>query len=370
MRTHIGFHATVLTLCLAAAAAAAFAGAPPAAPPTPSAPPALGDRAPSAVDAGDAALQPSMQAAQARMNAWQRRDAAEQKQQAALQARMDAARRRMEVAAQQLAALSAQMYGPMMQRAETFGGPPRALIGVQLDDSGGDAGARVREVSPGGPAEEAGVRAGDVIVAVDGANVRGHGPAGRVVALLHDVKPGDKVDLQVLRDGKTRHLSVTARPGRYGLFIAPQLADADWPPVPRIRAVARWGGAPMLIGGPVADMELARLTPGLGRYFGTDTGVLVVRAPPKGALGLQDGDVILSIGGRKPIDGAHVVRILGSYDPGEAITLDVLRLHHRMSVATTVPAAPRLPRPVIMMRQGMVPGAGPVIRAGGNDGNL
>lgn len=342
MRMHTRFHATVLTLCLSTAAAAAFAGDPPVAPAAPSAPPAPADRAPSPTEAGDAALQ----------------------------ARMDAARRRMEVAAQQLAALSAQMYGPMMRRAEAFGGPPRALIGAQLDDSGGDAGAHVRAVSPGGPAEEAGVRAGDVIVAVDGTNVRGHGPPGRVVGLLHGVKPGDKVELDVLRDGKTRHLGVTARSDWDGLFIAPQLADADWPPLPRFKALAAWGGAPMLIGGPVADLELARLTPGLGRYFGTDTGVLVVRAPPKGALGLQDGDVILSIGGRKPIDGSHVVRILGSYDPGETIMLDVLRLHHRMSVTTTIPAGPRMPRPLIMMRQGMVPGGGPVTSAGGDDGSF
>ena len=97
----------------------------------------------------------------------------------------------------------------------------------------------------------------------------------------------------------------------------------------------------MIISGPMADMELARLTPGLGRYFGTDTGVLVVRAPPNGGLGLQDGDVILSIDGRKPIDSSHVIRIFGSYDPGEKLTLDVLRLHRRISVVTTVPAEPR-----------------------------
>lgn len=337
MRMHTRLHATVLTLCLSTAATCAFAGEGPAAPHAPPAPPAPADMTPSPPDVDETALQ----------------------------ARMDAARRRMEVAAQQLAALSAQLYGPMMQRAEAFEAPPHALIGVQLDDSGGDAGARVREVSPGGPAEQAGVRVGDVIVAVNGSNVRGREPPGHVVALLHDVKPGDKVDLKVLRDGKTRDLRVTARPDRDGFFLARQLPDLS--PMPRIKALAGWRGGPLL-GGPVADMELARLTPGLGRYFGTDTGVLVVRAPPDGALGLQDGDVILSIGGRKPIDSSHVVRILGSYDPGEKITLQVLRLHHRMSVAATLPAAPLLPRRVLM--KGMVPGRGPVISISGDSGSL
>ena len=121
---------------------------------------------------------------------------------------MDGARRRLEVAAQQLAALSAQMNGPMMRRFEDLASPPRILVGLQLDGLSGNAGARVREVSPGGPAEQAGVRPGDLIMAVNGTSVRGQQPAAHVVELLHDVKPGDKVDLKVSRNGKMRELTV------------------------------------------------------------------------------------------------------------------------------------------------------------------
>ena len=260
----------------------------------------------------------------------------------------------------------AEVSGPMTQRFEALAGPPHALIGMQLKDASGEKGARVREVSPGGPAELAGVRGGDVIVAVNGTNVSGQELAARVIELLHDVRPGEKVALKVSRDGKTRDLTVTARPDRNAYFIARQWPDL--PPLPQVRALSGWGGGPMLIGGPVADMELARLTPGLGRYFGTDTGVLVVRAPPDGALGLQDGDVILSIGGREPIDSSHVIRILGSYDPGEKIRLEVLRLHRKISVATTVPAEPRGPRRTFMIRKGAVLGPGPVVTVGTDDG--
>ena len=357
MRMHIRPHAALLTLCFSLAAAVAFAGDGPAAPPAPpgpSAAPAPADSvaAPSPPDFDEDAVRASMDAAH-------RGDEAARKRDAALRAQMDAARRRMEVAAQQLAALSAQMYGPMMQRVEAFG-PSHVLIGVQLEDSRGDAGARVREVSPGGPAEQAGVRAGDLIVAVNGTIVRGQEPAGHVVELLHDVKPGDKVDLKVSRGGKTRDLTVTARPDGDAFFIGRQFPDL--PPLPRVRTFATWGGAPMIIRGPVADMELVRLTPGLGRYFGTDTGVLVVRAPPEGGLGLQDGDVILSIGGREPIDSSHVIRILGSYDPGEKITLQVLRLHHRISVATTLPAQSQVSGRVFEMPKGALLEPGPVVR--------
>lgn len=129
----------------------------------------------------------------------------------------------------------------------------------------------------------------------------------------------------------------------------------------------------MIIGGPVADMELARLTPGLGRYFGTDTGVLVVRAPPDRALGLEDGDVILSVGGRKPLDSSHVIRILASYDPGEKVTLEVMRQHRRISVVATMPAEPPTAGGFMLQRRPLVgpgggPDPGPVITVGPGPG--
>ena len=397
MRIPVRSRPIVLALCLSIASAAAFASDQAASPPAPPAPavpatpqapsdvpaapvaapaPADAAAAPTSPDADEAALQARAEAEARRAEARLRRreaelhlqvdaaarsaDEATRQREAALRGQMDAARHRLEVAAQQLAALSAQMYGPMAKRFEALAGPSHVLVGVQLDDGSGDAGARVREVSPGGPAEQAGVRAGDLIVAVNGTNVRGREPAAHIVELLRDVKPGDKVDLKVARDGKTRDLTVTARADGNEFFIARQFPD--FPPLPDVRALAQWDGAPMIIRGPVADMELARLTPGLGRYFGTDSGVLVVRAPPEGGLGLQDGDVILSIGGRKPTDSSHVIRILGSYDPGEKITLEVMRLHRRISVAATLPAEPPLRRRPLMLHKGDVFGPGPMVK--------
>jgi membrane-associated protease RseP (regulator of RpoE activity) len=349
MRMHMTRRSIVIAACLSLGATSAFAAEGPAAPAAPPAP------APPTDYAVTAAV-PNPQDDAAR----QARDAA---QQAALQARLDAARQRLEVAAQQLAALSAQMYGPMAQHFEALGGPPRALIGVQLAPEGGAGGARVREVSPGGPAEQAGVRAGDTILAVNGTDVRGKASARRVVELLHDLKPGDKVSLRISRDGKVRDLTVTARPGMDDLFLAmPRALGLQLPDLPDFKGLSAWGG-PVIIAGPVADMELAKLTPALGRYFGKNSGVLVVRAPPDGALGLQDGDVILSIDGRKPIDSSHVIRILGSYDPGEKMTIEVLRLHRKVSVATTIPARSGAPRRVFI-RNGALVGPGPTTEPG------
>lgn len=95
--------------------------------------------------------------------------------------------------------------------------------------------------------------------------------------------------------------------------------------------------------GPVRTMQLTMLTPELGRYFGTDRGVLVVHAPTRGVLKLQDGDVILSIGGRTPASTSQAMRILTSYDPGEKISLVILREHHRLDITATMPAPPAGP---------------------------
>jgi len=264
-----------------------------------------------------------------------------------LEAQLEAARKQLEAAAHQVAELSAQMGRPLVQNFMAFGEEPgRAIIGVQLEPSGAKDGARVREVSPGGPAEEAGVRGGDVIVAVNGTDVRGDDPARQVVKIMRDVKPDSKVSVRVLRDGKLHEFTIVARPGVMAFGHA-------FPPLPdmRFQTMPPFTG-PLIIGGPLADMELASLTPQLGRYFGTEKGVLVVRAPADGALKLEDGDVILAIDGREPTSGSHATRILASYQPGEKVTLRLMRQHKATNVEATLPDRPERSRKAVILRDG------------------
>jgi S1-C subfamily serine protease len=99
--------------------------------------------------------------------------------------------------------------------------------------------------------------------------------------------------------------------------------------------------------GSVAGMELATLTAQLGAYFGTEKGVLVLRAPRNAAFNLQDGDVILSIDGREPTSGSHATRILASYQPGEKVKLQLMRQRKKMNVEAMVPQRHRnMPEPM------------------------
>jgi serine protease DegS len=82
------------------------------------------------------------------------------------------------------------------------------------------------------------------------------------------------------------------------------------------------------------------VTPRLGQYFGTDKGLLVVRAPDAPGLRLEEGDVILSIDGRTPDSPRHAFRILGSYQPAEQVKLEVLRQRKHMTLEVQVPETP------------------------------
>lgn len=84
-------------------------------------------------------------------------------------------------------------------------------------------------------------------------------------------------------------------------------------------------------------MELIELNAGLGKYFGTDTGLLVVSAPKSDALELQDGDVIQSIDGREPTDIRHAMRILSSYQSGEKLKLGIMRDKKKRTLNVQIP---------------------------------
>ncbi|HEY1694768.1 MAG TPA: Do family serine endopeptidase [Polyangiaceae bacterium] len=67
-------------------------------------------------------------------------------------------------------------------------------------------GALVEEVAPGSPAEKAGIKAGDVVLALDGRAVAHSEDLPRMVASHH---PGTQVKLAVLSDKQTRDVSLT-----------------------------------------------------------------------------------------------------------------------------------------------------------------
>lgn len=84
--------------------------------------------------------------------------------------------------------------------------PVHAVIGVQVADSSDGAGAVLGEVNPGGPADEAGLEAGDVVTAVGERQVD---DATELAAAVRALEPGDEVEVTLVRDGEEQTVTAT-----------------------------------------------------------------------------------------------------------------------------------------------------------------
>jgi type II secretory pathway component PulC len=267
--------------------------------------------------------------------------------QAETERRLEDARRRLDAAAREVAELSMSVSEHAVPSIRHFTriGAPRAMLGINLGPRGGDEpkeGVKIASVSPGGAAESAGLKAGDVLLEIGDKQLKAEPDLSAREVLLQamgEVKPGQKVKLRYRRDKKEATATVTAeapvirgfsRPLAIRGMTAPTVGAMPFPPpLAMMRAVGVFGSA-----------ELVPLTPKLGQYFGAEKGLLVVRAPADSRLKLEDGDVIVDIDGRTPTSATHAFRILGSYQAGEQLKLGVLRMKKRMAFEVTIPDDP------------------------------
>jgi hypothetical protein len=86
----------------------------------------------------------------------------------------------------------------------------------------------------------------------------------------------------------------------------------------------------------IGGLQMEELNPKLGEYFGTQAGVLVADIHEDSMLGLEAGDVILSVGDREATDPARLRKILRSYEADEEVTLHIMRKKQEMTVSGTL----------------------------------
>jgi len=212
----------------------------------------------------------------------------------------------------------------------------RARIGVylgQATEMDGRMGVEVMEVVDDGPAAIAGLTDGDIITAINGDEL-GDDPAEALVDALADVEPGQTVEITYYRDGDRHTADVVTEEGGGLTFVSPGRGTFSLRSAPglRLREITGMGDRMGVVTPRVLlrrltsdGLDLAEVNPALGEYFGVDSGVLVLDIDEDSALGLQPGDVILSIDGRDARDPAHVRAILASYRDDENITFAVRR---------------------------------------------
>ncbi len=173
-------------------------------------------------------------------------------------------------------------------------------------------GALVNSVEKGGPAEKAGVEAGDIIVKADGREVHTSSELPRIITAI---KPGTKVNLTVWRKGAQRELSVT---------VAEMKEDAAGAQPRRGGPAPKEKAKPNRMG-----LVLADLTDEQRKDLDVRAGVLVEDVTGSVRGNVQPGDVILAIVNRGQTTEAksaeQVNTLLSKLDKGASVTLRLKR---------------------------------------------
>jgi putative serine protease PepD len=80
------------------------------------------------------------------------------------------------------------------------------IIGVVLNTAFTGEGAEISEITPGGPAEAAGLRVGDVITGLNGRQVA---DSTELVVAIRSYAPGEQIELKIIRRGQDSTIPLT-----------------------------------------------------------------------------------------------------------------------------------------------------------------
>lgn len=198
-------------------------------------------------------------------------------------------------------------------------------------DLPGQDGVLVSHVSPGSPADAAGLREGDLIVRVEGGEVE---DPRDVVRAVRARKPGETAKLEFLRGGETKTVEVK-------LGTPPERPMAPRPPNTGLpRAMGMEDRA--YLGVQVND-----LGPALGEYFGLPDGkgALVLEVEdesPAARSGVRPGDVIRGIGKESVASSSDLFEAIGEARPGEKLEVKLRRKGKDMTETVELAGHPGL----------------------------
>lgn len=157
----------------------------------------------------------------------------------------------------------------------------------------GTDGALISDISPGSPAEKAGLKRGDVVVEFDGEPIKEFTSLSKLVGMK---APGTSSKITVLRDGKRKEISVVL--GNMPDEQASVESRRD------------------------EDIELSDITPDIAARFGVDdkAGVLVTnvsRGSSAWEAGFRPGDVILEVDKNPVANLGDYNKIISGLKPGK-----------------------------------------------------
>ena len=168
-------------------------------------------------------------------------------------------------------------------------------------------GALVRGAESGGPADKAGIEAGDIITKVDGKLIDKSGDLPRIVGAT---KPGSKTVLQVFRRGSYKDISVTV--AEFEAEAPSKVAQAE-PGAP--------AGSKSALG-----LTVTELSDAAKRELKLRSGVRVDAADGVAArAGLREGDVILELDNTEIADLKQFMAVAAKVEKARAVSVKVRR---------------------------------------------
>lgn len=191
------------------------------------------------------------------------------------------------------------------------------------------AGAQIVEVIAGSPADEAGLQEGDVIVAVDGADL---GAGADLAGLIAKYEPGDRVTLQVEgAEGKVREVRVILgdHPDRQGDAYLGVRYTAD----PGLQL-------PDPESSPSGQNRGFDQLPLPGRVFQQGAIIRSVEEDsPAASAGLNEGDLISAVDGEAIDSPSALADAIAAHSPGNRVTLTVYSVDTGAEAEITVTLA-------------------------------
>jgi len=203
------------------------------------------------------------------------------------------------------------------EQIRSHGRVVRGRIGVQIGEVsrevaeslglGKTAGALVRSVEPGSPAEKAGIEAGDIITHFDGRTVDKWSDLPRLVG---NTRPGHDSALKLLRRGKTETVSIRVAELETASADKPaprSEADSDKPASAR---ASGWG------------LSLSNLDEVARKELKLRSGVRIDSAQGTAQrAGLRDGDILISLDNVEVRDVTQVDAVLARHDANKPLAV-------------------------------------------------
>jgi C-terminal processing protease CtpA/Prc len=269
----------------------------------------------------------------------------------------------------------------------------RAVIGAVLGSQSNE-GVEIIGISPDGPAERAGLQQGDILVSIRGVELVDNERAREVVfEVMRETGDGEELAVVVERDGDSREYVVTAETreprGWQSVIRIPEIEvieeisgiqtviveRIEVPDIDEEALAERMAELTIKMenmkhnfvpsdGGPeqhyeyefsdlgglamgeanvwfglhqAHGLELAPINEGLGSYFKTDRGVLVISARDNNAYQLEPGDVVLSVDSTDVNSPSDMMRALRDVEPGSKIELEIMRDRRDRKFQVTMP---------------------------------